>query len=507
MSEIPEYDYDPPGEVVEKFLNSNAFIRGIRGPLGSGKSTACVMEILLRAREQAVNVFNKRQSRWAVIRNTYPELKTTTIKTWHQWTPAHIGHWKDSGPPTHLLQDRMEDGTDLDLEVMFIALDEPGDVAKLLSMELTGAWINEAREVPKAILDALTGRVGRFPPMRDGGPTWSGIIMDTNSPDTGHWWAKLADFMDAEAKEDLRKLEKQLREMNALSADTPLIEFFTQPPAAFADNKLNPEAENLANLVPGYYLKAMAGKKDDWIKVYIRNEYHFVMDGKAVYDSYYDNIHTVAHQYNPAWPLHIGLDFGLTPAAVFAQRHPMGQTRILSELCATRLGAKSFAREIKEHIARRYGQLTAAQYGTITGDPAGDAGAQTDETTVYQMLESEGLKALPATTNDFAIRREAVNTPFGQLIDGQPALVIHPDCQELRKACAGGYHFRRIQISSELRYDEKPNKNMSSHVAESLQYLMLGLGLGRDVIIKPQKLQRQHSAPAFATGAGTIAGW
>ena len=24
--------------------------------------------------------------------------------------------------------------------------------------------------------------------MRDGGPSWYGVIMDTNSPDESHWW-------------------------------------------------------------------------------------------------------------------------------------------------------------------------------------------------------------------------------------------------------------------------------------------------------------------------------
>ncbi len=52
--------------------------------------------------------------------------------------------WVDDGPPFH----RIKLG-DMDLEVLLVALDRPRDIAKLLSMELTGAWVNEAREVPK----------------------------------------------------------------------------------------------------------------------------------------------------------------------------------------------------------------------------------------------------------------------------------------------------------------------------------------------------------------------
>jgi len=48
---------------------------------------------------------------------------------------------------------------DVHCEILFRALDTPDDVRKVLSLELTGAYINEGREVPKAILDMIGGRV------------------------------------------------------------------------------------------------------------------------------------------------------------------------------------------------------------------------------------------------------------------------------------------------------------------------------------------------------------
>lgn len=85
--------YRPPGKVARAFMHSTAFFRGLMGPFGSGKSTVCVMEILKRAKAQKPGPDGIRRSRWAVIRNTYPELKTTTIKTWHQWVPPSIGRF------------------------------------------------------------------------------------------------------------------------------------------------------------------------------------------------------------------------------------------------------------------------------------------------------------------------------------------------------------------------------------------------------------------------------
>jgi hypothetical protein len=222
----PLTTYKPPGPVAKAFMMDDSFFRGIMGPFGSGKSTVCIMEILRRASLQQPGKDKIRRSRWAVIRNTYPELRTTTIKSWHQWVSQELGRWVDEGPPFHHIK-----MGDMDLEVLFVALDRPQDISKLLSMELTGAWVNEAREVPKPVIDGLTGRVGRYPSMAMGGTGWSGIIADTNPPDSDHWWYKLAE------------------------EDNPVgWRFFKQP------GGLSEHAENREHLPDQYYERQVAGK-------------------------------------------------------------------------------------------------------------------------------------------------------------------------------------------------------------------------------------------------------
>ena len=487
------FTYHPPGPVGAAFLKSDAFIRGIRGPVGSGKSTVCIMDMLKTAQMQKL-VNGARRYRGVIIRNTYGELETTTIKSFHMWIPPTLGRFVRTTPIEHSLRMPDADGNLLDMEFLFLALDRPEHVRKLLSLEVTQGWINEAREVPKAVLDHLTVRVGRYPPVRDGGAVRAGVIMDTNSPDADHWWPKMSDLADANTLQELQALEAELRGMNALTRGQKLVEFFTQPPAEGADGRQNPQAENLKSLPAGYYVRAKAGKSPDWISVYIRNEYGFVMDGRPVYPEYRDSLHVMPLSYAPHLALHVGLDFGLTPAAVFLQRSMTGQIHVLSELVATRLGAKNFAREIRIHLGARYPNATI---GTITGDPAGEAAAQTDERTVFQMLASEGVEAKPASTNDFTIRREAVATPLSQLIDGAPALVIAPECKNLRKGLAGGYHFRRVRLSSDERYEDKPHKSPTSHVCEALQYAALGLGLGKEALKRPSSA-KAHNRPKFA---------
>ena len=139
-----DFKYKPDGEIIKTFMKDDTFFRGIRGPVGSGKSVCCCIEVFRRSLTQQKAPDGIRKSRWAIIRNTNPQLRTTTIKTWLDWFPeSEWGKFNWSVPYTH----RIRKG-DIDLEVIFLALDRPEDVKKLLSLELTGIWINEAREIP-----------------------------------------------------------------------------------------------------------------------------------------------------------------------------------------------------------------------------------------------------------------------------------------------------------------------------------------------------------------------
>ena len=143
------------------FHRSKAFVRAIRGPIGTGKSVTCCMEIIRRGAEQAPYE-GVRKSRWAAIRNTYPELTSTTIKTWQDWAGEDRAPMSWDAPITSNFRQKLKDGTTVEIEVMFISQDRPADVKKLKSLDLTGVWLNEVSEMPKAVLDMATGRVGRY---------------------------------------------------------------------------------------------------------------------------------------------------------------------------------------------------------------------------------------------------------------------------------------------------------------------------------------------------------
>lgn len=445
-------------------------MRGLRGPIGSGKSTACCYEIIRRGCEQRPAPDGVARTRWAVVRNTYPELKTTTIRTWHALIPQHAGEWFEQGPPRHLLRMKHEAGHIVEIEVIFIALDSQADVRKVLSLELTGAWVNEAREIPKAVIDALTGRVGRYPRAQDGGATWSGIILDTNPPDTDHWWYTLAE-RDAGTEQgrqlvgSVAEAETDLRRMGVLGAEQPLFEFFAQPAGISAD------AENLPNLPAGYYQLASAGKTEDWVRVYVRGEYGFVQDGKPVHPAYRDSLHCRPAQYLPPLPLVVGMDFGLTPAAVYLQMSVAGQWRVVGELVATDMGVARFAEVLARDIQQRFPGARADFYG----DPAGDT-RDAQERTVFDILRAKHVAARPAPSQEPTIRRAALTGPLSRLIDGEPGLIVDPSCSYIRKGLGGKFRYRRVAVAGDARYEDRPEKNAYSHPCEALEYGLLGGG-------------------------------
>jgi hypothetical protein len=429
---------------------SDAFVRAIMGPIGSGKSVTCLMDLFARGLRQRPGPDGYRRTRWGVIRQTYPELKSTTIKTFNAWLGA-IADFRWDSPITARITLPAEK---VDMEFVFLAVERPDDVKKLLSLELTGGFINEAREVPKAVLDALTGRVGRYPATKDGGPTWSGVILDTNPPDTDHWWYNLAE-----------------------EAVPHGWQFFRQPPAMHKVGTVyvpNPAAENIANLPGGYeyYLRLIPGKTAEWIKVYVLGDYGSSFDGKPIYPEYQDSIHCADDIIEPlrGLPLYLGHDYGRTPACAIMQLTPHGQLRIIDELVvdATGDGAglRSFTRNVvKPHLATAYADMQIIS----RGDPSG-AAKDGNDLDCFTIQAEEGVPTQAATSNDPEARRDALRKYMLASNRDEPGLLVSPKAHMIRRGLMGGFRYKRIQVTGDERYQDVPDKNKFSHPCEAAEY-------------------------------------
>lgn len=514
---LPKVNFDA-SPVLWDFVTDRSYFAGVMGPLGSGKSVACCVKLMKLAMEQEPDKNGWRRTRWAIIRNTYPELISTTIKTWLMYFPeASCGPMRYSHPITHHIKIApVKKGNKvispgLDCEVLFLALDKPDDVKHLKSLDLTGAWINEACELSFGIIDMLTGRVGRYPEAEAGWATWRGIICDTNATDDQNWWYEYSEGGD--------KPIERIKLHDGTWIDIAWT-FFKQPPALLevAETEkgyavtepgfeqvdvdpemvlagggrtwfVNPKSENLKYLRPGYYHQQVQKKRFEWIQRYLQAKYIYFIDGKAWIPEYSDAVMAMRVPWDREMPLIGGIDCGggtLNPAAVVGQKGRMGDWRTLFELSLFDIGIDRFSDVLALGLAERFPGNQGIKFFI---DPAGRGRDELYETSVLDHFITKGFDVELAATNDINIRREALAIPMGRMIvvggKPRPGFLVHSDCKMLRAGLAGKWFLKRVQGRDE-RFHEKPVKNEWSHVCDAAEYMVLGGGEGRHLSKDPR---------------------
>lgn len=439
-------------------MQSDARIRHIMGPFRSGKSSGSIVEVVRRAIMQKRGPDGYRRSRWMIVRNTMKELKDTTLKTWLSWFPTGtIGYWKETGATYYIEVD------DVRAEVMFRALDRPEDAKDLLSLEVTGAYFNEVREIEREILEKTDGRIGQYPSMKDGGPTWYGIWADTNPPEEGSYLYNMYEGLDPD--DGKTKMENGWKVFRQPSAVQKL------PNGTWTTN---PAAENLDKLIPGYYENQLIGKSDEYIRVNLGGEYGRTKGGKPVHSTYNKDIH-VAKQIlipNPNNLLLVCADFGLTPAICLKQQNAIGVVQTFDSVATFGMG-------LERAIETRLLPLMRQKYDAckdifVTGDPSGNSGAQSDETScvdIFKRYKNKGLGKVKLCWTNSPVHRQGATEHFlTMLVDrGQPAYQICPGegTLPLRRALNGGYRFKNYKDGRE---SSEVEKNEHSHVGEANEY-------------------------------------
>jgi len=289
---------------------------------------------------------------------------------------------------------------------------------KVLSLEVTGIYINELRELPEEVLNRARERCGRYPPKRLGGASFHGIIADTNPPDDDHWIYRIFEVKQPEG-----------------------FKLFKQPPGLIKDNNnnwiTNPNAENIRNLPENYYMDMIANKSEQELKVYALGEYGTSQAGKPVYSQYNNSLHYTDK------PIEIlddeivmGMDFGLTPACVFQQITKRGQLRTLHEIVGEDIDVRSFTNDIvKPFIQKHYHGLPLKAFG----DPSGIARKDTDASNCIRIVRDANIPIVPAYSNSIAKRLDATRQFLTKLIDGEPAYQLSNNCPTLRKGFNGKY--------------------------------------------------------------------
>lgn len=443
------------------FMKSNAFFRIIAGPVGSGKTTSCLFELLRRAAEQQPTSDGKRYTRFAIVRQTLKQLKDTVLKDIEQWLKG-IVRYKVSDNTIYI------DIGDIKSEWLLIPLDDPDDQRRLLSMQLTGAWLSECIEMNAEIVSPLAGRCGRYPSANLGGATWSGLIADTNLPTEGSTWHKL---MALETPPDWQVfiqpggLDDRAENLDWLDQTSETLQLPLGHPDRIARGR-------------GYYLRNARNPSPDWVQRYVHAQYGADPSGSAVFrETFKGGFHTVratdgrrAIEPVQGHPIIIAQDFGRNPCAIVGQVDHRGRALILDELVAEDMGLELHIRTNLMPLLNSERYLGKSVY--IIGDPAGRQRSTSYEETSFDLLKRAGLRAFPAPTNDIDKRIRAVEALFLQQRDGAAALLIDEDrCPKLVQALRGQYRYARRRSGQLSPQPEKLHP--WSDLADDLQYFCL----------------------------------
>lgn len=447
-----------PSPTGKEFIKDRSFLKLILGPVGGGKSTVCLMDLLARANGQ--EPFNGlRRTKFAILRNTAAQLKSTVkpmVDEWLVTIPLEtqgraVGQWRLTDN-TFEISGTLPDGTRMHTELCLMAADTPDDVRRLLSLQLSAAWVEEAREIDADVFKGLLGRVDRFPSRVAGGVSYPGVICSTNAPALETFWHKFITTPPENAR------------------------VFIQPEAIRADLTVNPEAENLLYLSDEYYPNLISANTAEWTDVYLRNKFGQGNAGQAVYRSTFKKAFHVASTPLMAVPggstLVVGMDNGLQAGAVVMQQDARARVNVLSNCYVPEdesMGVETFLdRLLIPHLLAKYPVRRDAFLFVL--DPACFERSQINEMTIAQAVMTRGFKAVRAPTNQPEKRQAAMEGLLNRQIDGGAAILFDSGCSHLVNGMEWGYRYKRTpggQTSTQR------DKTHHSHTCEAAEYAAL----------------------------------
>jgi hypothetical protein len=466
------YDASP---TCAEFMRSPAFGRLIAGPVGSGKTTACIFELFRRACEQAKAPDGIRYSRFAILRQTLSQLKQTVLKDIQEQLKG-MTHYKVSENTIFVTVG------DVRSEWVLIPLEDLEDQRRLLSMQLTGAWISEGIEISVNLIDPIAGRCGRYPSAAMGGATWHGLIIDTNMPAEGSDWHK---FMVDNKPEDWEifiqpgGLEDIAENLNWLTQTPETLKLPIDDPLRLAQGRK-------------YYERLARSNGADWIRRYVHAQFGDDPSGTAVFRESFKSSFHVVDMLEPVngHPLLMGQDFGRDPCSLICQVDHRGRLLVLQEVIAEGIG-------LELHIERavRPALMDPRYLGrpvAVVGDPAGIAKSSISEETSFDCLKRLGFSGFPAQTNDIDPRLRAVESWLLKQSDGGGGVLIDRGrCPVLVRALSGGYRYGKTRSGVRKPLPEK--KHPFSDIIDAFQYVCL-VAHGRMSELMARHMQRRGTA-------------
>lgn len=464
MSLVLDYIATPTFARIHRDKNRYIFVMG---PVGSGKTSGCIWHIWLNGAKQIPQHDGVRRSRYAIVRATYGALEGSLLQSWKSWFKDRLVLTM-SKPFKGVLKMDLPDGTSMEMELWFIAAEDERAVEHFRSREFTGIHCAEASELPAYLMTVLPTRINRYPALKDTdgiGPVDPFLLFDYNAISTDHWLYKIT-------------------EVNKPAGCS----FYRQPPAVLKVGDgyiVNPEAENLQNLSPSYYpdtIVALLSQCPEAVEINLMNNYGEYTNGRVVYPQYSDIEHN-SEEIKPKLgvELIIGMDQGLTPAAVFTQQGADGTVYVYEEITTEDCDLQTFIKDLLLPRLQTTYRSWANNYVVVV-DPATCQRSMNDSRAGTDILDDLGVVWRPAKTNNPMARRSAVIQPLLRKNNSSYSnhkygfVLVGSKCSVLRKGFISGYKYSEIKTATgsfNKQFKETPVKNEYSHVHDALQYACL----------------------------------
>ncbi len=464
------------GPVSDRFIMSRGTRDLLSGPVGSGKTTACVKRYLRAAMQQPPMLHNGKRLQGAprfyrlnVYRETYKDIWQTTVPSWCKILDPNkgVGNIVGSSPrPGQFTLDFDDGWGPIHTEVNFLAWGEDADPDSLGGTETTDAMLNEMPTLREDLFINLGRTVGRFPNRGEIGlpddPAipYGAIFGDANAPPPDSWVYR--DFWGPNKP--------------------PGYQHFRQP------GGLDPDAENLKAVGRAYYTAMVEANRHRpwWLKIKVHHKPGYNRETDVIYADFDDDVH-VSHTPIPVYPILpvlVGVDGGATPAAAFEQEMPDGQLNILAEVALTRGDEFDLASAMQ--VIMGSPRFAGCEF-VIACDPAMDAG---DDLTLGSMRSrlatALGLKVRVASTNDPESRHAPIRS---KIAEGRRKLLVDAThCPTIRRAMAGTYQYHLTRGTGDRG---RAVKNPDSHVMEAAEYAAMQCGT-EAARIRRSEQQRQR---------------
>lgn len=486
VEDFDPYMYVPPGPVAQAFLNSTALTAIIMGPLGGGKTTACMFKRLKLASRaplawHPVTRKPTRMCRAIVLRDTFRQTEKTVLASWQKAFPkGYRGSTSVGGndrPYTHTLNFFGGDGVRIEAITEFAGLGEQAIGEMLKGTEYSIGWLNEVDTHAEGALDDLEGRLGRYPS--------EDMLL------TPREIAELEEQLGHRVYAPEDRMRALIGDMNAPTLDNwtyetlvtnrgPDREFFQQP------SGMSPEAENIFALPGGrdYYERMVKNFDERYIRRMVHNMFGYSLAGKAVHASFDRQRHVALTEIapNPALELHIGVDVstgGLSPAAMFAQAST--RIRFIDELYEGHgVGPARFAEALQRLMNERYPNFPRSLV-RLWPDPASQFGADKEAGQLNALEILASVLGVPARvpgdgSNEIGMRLAVVDKELMGFMEPDTSLLVSPRCKLYIAGIEGKYRYKRKPATATNEFEDLPEKaHPWSDLQDAGQYAIIGV--------------------------------